>query len=345
MIREVATGLIADGVRPTLITSHRGRPSRAAEEGMVVIRNWRPPTGERFERRVEDHLTHVPFSYLSLRRGSFDIAHAEYPTDALAAARWTRRTGRPSILHFHGIPDERGLRLKRLTFATTRRAVEGCSAVVCSSETSAAAFRRTLGVDARVVHPGVDLGTFAPGAGRAPEPTIFCAAAPDEPRKRIPLLVAAHELVRRERPGARLALLRPRDARLAAELSATEGVDLVDPVEEAARLAELYRRAWVSALPSVGDSFGIVLVESLACGVPVVASDADALPEVVDRDTIGRLFSGDEHSLARALLDALELAEDPRTAAECRRRAEDFSLERCVEAHEALYADLLAERA
>jgi glycosyltransferase involved in cell wall biosynthesis len=89
----------------------------------------------------------------------------------------------------------------------------------------------------------------------------------------------------------------------------------------------------------------MVLAESLACGVPVVASDADALPEVVDRDTIGRLFDGDEHSLATALLEALELAEDPQTAAACRSRSEDFSIERCVQAHEALYGELVPEAA
>ena len=140
-------------------------------------------------------------------------------------------------------------------------------------------------------------------------------------------------------------LLRPRDPRLAQELASHEGVELVEPVEDLQALAELYRRCWVSVLPSVKDSFGIVLIESLACGRPVVASNADALPEVVDRDTIGRLFDGeDERALADALLGALELCGDPRTVAACRERAREFSSELFVQAYTELYEELLTER-
>jgi glycosyltransferase involved in cell wall biosynthesis len=67
-----------------------------------------------------------------------------------------------------------------------------------------------------------------------------------------------------------------------------------------------------------------------------------AIPEVVDRDTIGRLFDGDERGLADALLGAFELARDPATPAACRERAEDFSRARAVAAYESLYAELLA---
>jgi glycosyltransferase involved in cell wall biosynthesis len=311
---------------------------------MPIVRHRRPPDGLLRRAHLERYMTHLPFSYRALRRGDYDVAHAVYPTDALAAARWSRRTGRPSVLAYHGIPDEAGLTERRLQRRITRRAAEGCSAVVVSSRTAADAFRRTLGIEARVIHPGVDLSAFAPGPGRPDEPTIFCAAPLDVPRKRVGLLIAAHSLVRQRRPGARLRLLRPSDPRVAGELERSDrGIELVDPVERATDLAALYRQSWVSALPSVNESFGMVLVESLACGVPVVATNRDALPEVVDRDTIGRLFDGDdERALATAILEALDLSEDPANREECRRRAEDFSTRRYAEAHESLYADLMA---
>ena len=104
----------------------------------------------------------------------------------------------------------------------------------------------------------------------------------------------------------------------------------------------MYRRAWVSALPSVGDSFGLVLAEALACGTPVVGSRHGALPELVDRPEIGRLFSSDDpHAVAEALLEGLELAEDPATPAACRARAQDFSRERSTDAYLRLYARAL----
>jgi glycosyltransferase involved in cell wall biosynthesis len=344
-INELAGGLITRGHRPRLITSHRGRPSTTVKDGLPIVRNWRPPQGRLQRRNFEDYLTHMPFSYLSLARGDDQLAHAVYPTDALAAVRWAERTGRPAILSYMGIPDRRGLAYRRLRIETTLRAVDGCDAVVALSRTAAESFRRWLGVDALVIHPGVDLEAFQPGPGRAEEPTIFCGAALEEERKRVGLLIEAFRIVRRRRPGARLLLSRPRDPVVAERFGAREsGIELID-VDERPALAEAYRRTWVSALPSFGEAFGLVLVEALACGTPVVGSNLDGIPEVIDGPAIGRLFDGaDPETLAGALLETLELARDPATPGACRARAEEFSVDRCVESYEALYRRLIAER-
>jgi glycosyltransferase involved in cell wall biosynthesis len=107
-------------------------------------------------------------------------------------------------------------------------------------------------------------------------------------------------------------------------------------------LVEAYRTAWVSALPSLDEAFGLVLAEALACGTPCVGSNLGGIPEVVDRPSIGRLFDGDEPAaVAAALLGALELAEDPATGAACRARAGDFSSDLCTERYIALYRELL----
>jgi glycosyltransferase involved in cell wall biosynthesis len=151
------------------------------------------------------------------------------------------------------------------------------------------------------------------------------------------LLVEAFQRVRAEHPDARLVLSRVRGA----QAPAAPGVEEAD-LDDRGALARANREAWVAALPSIGEAFGLVLLEALACGTPVVASDREALPEVVDRPEIGRRFTGDDpQALAGALLEALELARDPATAAACRARAEDFSRERCVTAYEDLYRELL----
>lgn len=341
LIRELSDGLIARGNEVRLITSHRGLPSRRREDGLEVVRNWRPPDGRLRRRQFEDHLTHVPFSYLSLARGADEIAQAFYPTDALAAARWSRRTGRPAILAFMGIPHRRSLAWKRWRIGIVQRAIAGCSAVTSLSRAADAEFRRWLGVGTRVIHPGVDLDAFSPGGERAEQPTFFCAAALADPRKGVPALVAAFRLLRRSVPQARLLLSRPGDPALAAGVE-TDGVELVD-VDDRGPLADAYRRAWVSVLPSTDEAFGLVLVESLACGTPVVGRRSGAIPEVVDRDSIGVLFEEGEEDLARRLAEALELAGDPATAGACRARAEDFSIERSVESHLELYRELLGE--
>jgi glycosyltransferase involved in cell wall biosynthesis len=338
--RELADGLLARGHHVRLLTSHRGLPRTDVEDGLEIVRSWRPPDGRLRRRLYEEHLTHLPFTYLQLRRGDDDIAHALYPTDALAALRWKRNSAhppKPVVLSYMGIPHRQSLANRRLRKEIVVRACAGADAVVALSQAAAEGFRRWLGVEARVIPPPVDLAAFSPDGDRASAPTILCAADHTQPRKRVELLIEAFGRVRAEHPDARLVLSRVRGV----PAPVAPGVEEVE-LDDTAALAAANSQAWVAALPSIGEAFGLVLVEALACGTPVVAANREALPEVVDRPQIGRLFDGDDpQALATALLEALELARDPATAAACRERAEDFSADRCVSAYEELYRSLI----
>ncbi len=343
LIRELADQLIARGHGVRLITAHPGRSRVDVEDGLVVVRHPRVLDGYLARREVQEYVTHVPLSYLSLRRGSDDLAHAFYLTDAAAAARWSKATGRPAVFSYMGIPQRNVLAARRMRLRLLTEAVEGASAVIALSNSTARGLRRWLGVsEPRVIHPPTNCDVFTPGGDKAEHPTIVCPAPWDDGRKRVPLLVEAFGLVRRQRPSARLHILRPADRSTAETLSREPGIELFAPLEEPVDLAPLYRGAWVTALASYNEAFGIVLVESLACGTPVVAANEGGPPEIVDQPQLGRLFDGDEpEAVARALLDALEIAEDPRTSAICRDAALRFSTQSSADAHETLYRELL----
>ena len=343
VVRDLANELVARGHGARVITSHPGPPSRGTEDGVEVVRSWRPPERALRARGFQEHMTHVPFSYGALRRGDDDLAHAHYPTDVVAAARWAGASGRPVVFTYHGIPQRSVLASRRLRVRVLEAALAAPDAIVVSSRAAAGAMRRWLGVTAEPIHPGVALDLFSPGGERAEDPTVFCAAAVDDARKRIPLLVGAFARVRRRLPAAKLVLLRPRDRALAAEYERVDGVTLMDPVTDPAALADVYRRAWVSALTAYDEAFGLVLAEALACGTPVVGTRDGGIPEVVGDAPVGALFErDDEDSLVRALREGLDLARAGGIAAACRARAETFGVTRFADAHLELYERLLS---
>lgn len=343
-VRDLADGLLARGLRPSLITSHPGAPHYAVEDRLPVLRLPRPPQGRLLRRGYPPYLTHLPLSYAALRAGSYQLAHAVYPTDALAAASWGKRTGRPAVLSFMGVPDRQGLCEHRRQLDIMLRAVEGCDAVVALSDHAADAFRYWLGYEPRVIHPGVDLGAFRPASARAGRPTIVCSAAPEVPRKHVPLLIDAFQRVRRELPDARLVLSRPSDpaaARKAGVPQRAPGVEFVN-LDDRRALARAYSEAWIVVLPSAHEAFGLILIEALACGTPVVGYADGGIPEILDRPGIGTLFHElRADSLASAMLEGLELSADPAVAERCRARAEELSTDRCVERYVDLYGELL----
>jgi glycosyltransferase involved in cell wall biosynthesis len=105
--------------------------------------------------------------------------------------------------------------------------------------------------------------------------------------------------------------------------------------------AEHYRFAHVTASPAKHEPFGLVLIESLACGTPVVGATPGGMASIVNGDTIGRLAACDDaRAIAAAILHCIDLSRRPETPGRCREHAQRWDWETSVgPAHEALYAE------
>ncbi len=340
VVHEVGAGLAARGHEVTLITTHPGRRSETAEDGIRVIRGRRPPPVPGLGL-YELYLETAPLAVSELLQGGYDVAHAFHLSSALAAVAARRLGGPPVIYSFHGIPTRRFLVARRRRIWMLRRAIAGSESTTVLSEAAARPFRRYLQHHPEVLPAGVNTGRFRPGPARDPRPTVFCASAVSDPRKRVGTLLEAFTELRASIPDAQLLLSEEAGAPGRPELP--EGAEWI-PVDGAPDLAAAYARAWVTALPSTEEAQGLVLLESLACGTPCVAADSGAPPEILgDSGETGLLFKPHEPAgLARALRGALDLAAAPQTAAACRSRAEDFSWERLLPEHEAVYERAVA---
>ena len=280
--------------------------------------------------RYREFAPEVAFGREVLVRHLFDridVWHAFGTGDAAAAAFLSQVRLWPKVRSVYtdlGGP-VRSYREQRPDHRLFQYAVRNLDAYLCLSEATRSVLESDYDRRGLVVGGGVDVVRFAPPAQRSPVPTLLFMSAVDEARKNLPLLLNAFDLVVATRPEVRLMLAGPGDPASALEASservrAATDVHGVGDVED---VAALYGAAWTTVLPSMREAFGLVLVESLASGTPIVAIAESGGPVEIVQPGIGVLARGQTaEALANACLEALALAaKGDVTRDACRREA------------------------
>ncbi len=166
----------------------------------------------------------------------------------------------------------------------------------------------------RIIPPGIDhlywqnLLETAEKADHNP-PTILCVAK-QYPRKGISDLIKALPTVLHSVPNVRLRLVGAgpqweQNKRLAHEIGVSHRIDFVGDVNDDALLARYYRNAHVFCLPTYHETFGLVFLEAMAAGLPVVTYAATAVPELVSPEEGLLAPPGDVARLAQNLVTLL----------------------------------------
>ena len=346
-LHEVFGRLARAGHRVTLVTSGwRGAPPRELVDCIEVHR-----VGGR-----ESYLLHVARYYRrDLRERHFDVVVEDLNKAPLYTSRWVDQ---PVVLlahHFFGMaaffsatPPVAALTwLLERTVGIAYRSVD----TITVSESTAEELTQ-LGMRAEriaVVHNGVDerLLTTMPLGIRDADPTILYLGRLER-YKRVDLLVRAVARIRDAGDGARLiiagggrheASLR----RLVRRLGVQDRVHFAGRVSEAAKRS-LMERAWIHAITSTKEGWGISVIEAAACATPTVASDTPGLRDAVVHGETGMLVRhGDVNALADAIRalcrDRLQLERLGRAA---RERALSFTWDAAANAVEQQLAAVVA---
>ncbi|HEU4566210.1 MAG TPA: glycosyltransferase family 4 protein [Gemmatimonadaceae bacterium] len=218
-----------------------------------------------------------------LRRGRYDLVHVHSPNAPTLPLLAIEEAAVPVVGTFHtNFADSLGIRLTR---GYMQRRLDRLAAVIAVSPTAAASCRRYYDVDATVIPNGVDVELFHPGAPRPPAlpgdaPTILFLGRFD-PRNGLDTLIHAFRRVRTPARRARLVVvgdgpLRPYYRRLA---DGDPDIHFVGAVLDGR--AGYYAHSDVYACPTTRASFGITLLEAMACGTAVVCSDIEGFRDVV----------------------------------------------------------------
>lgn len=280
--------------------------------------------------------------------GWFDLIHSHYWLSGqvgwLASERWRM----PLVHSMHTMAKVKNLDLAEgdtpepdIRIIGEQQVVEIASRLTANTSDEARQLVDLYGADPSrvdVIHPGVDLQTFTPGdkdtarqrVGLVGDEFIVLFVGRIQPLKAPDVLIRAIAQARSERPDLAVravicggpsgsGLDRPTALiDLARELDVLTDITFLSPTSREG-LADLYRAADVTMVPSHSESFGLVAVESQACGTPVIAAAVGGLNTAVAHNVSGYLIEGHD---PRAYAAAIErFADDPGLLDELRRGA------------------------
>lgn len=292
-----------------------------------------------------------------LRDGSFDLLHLHSSKAGVLGRLAAARAGIPVVYSPHSFPFVGDLPRPRIALATgvERRLAPLTDAIlcVCDWELSLA--------EAKKVRPRGELIRIYNGVGPLPDGVVAAPGLADprhegptvgaiavlRPQKRMDLLVEAAPAILAARPDARIVIVGdgPERANLE-QRSRALGLDR----DERFRMLPFQASAWeylagldLYVLPSAWEAFPIGVLESLAAGVPQVATDVGGTSEAVLDGTTGRLVAPrDAAALAQGVIDLLG---DPSRLTQMsveskKRHQERFLIETMVDRTAELYESL-----
>ncbi len=277
----------------------------------------------------------------ALRTFEPDVVHLHEPFSPGANHAALVGTAIPAVGTFHSARAGRNPWYQTLR-SPLRPLLRRITSATAVSQQAARQVELTFGTECEIVPNGVEVDHFAKGDTLLPSrPAIFFVGRL-EPRKGVSALLDAFARLDRDVDLWIAGDGPQRDKLCARDTPSVEWLGRISDDEKATRL----RSATAACFPAIdGESFGIVLLEAMAAGAPIVASDIDGYRDVARHDREALLVKpGDVDALAAALRTVLddEARRDSLIAAG-RARADEFSMERLAQRFIEIYERTLAD--
>lgn len=269
----------------------------------------------------------------------FDLLHLHEPLAPGPTLTATVVKPVPLVGTFHAAGE---IAIYRWGRPVLRRIVTRLDVRVAVSPEAAGMARRHLGGSYEVLFNGIEVDRYAEAEPLPTDGPTVLFLGRHEPRKGLSVLLEASRLLPAD---VRLWIAGsgPETEELQARYRHDQRIEWLGPLSESDKHRRL-RSADVFCVPSLGgESFGLVLLEGMAAGTPVVASDLPAYRVVArDGEDAALVPTGDSDALAKALLQALSGSVDTaRRVERGRERATEFAMTRLADAYLARYQRLV----
>jgi phosphatidylinositol alpha-mannosyltransferase len=341
---ELAVYLAAQGHEVHYISAKPGKLSRRKCQGNMLTKYHRL-YGHPLLWRLNIHFfeTFTPVCFYALIRERYDIVQSFVYPDAFAASLMKMFKGVPFV---HFLTDANPMYWNtRFAKGMFTWVVKTATQLVAPSNYVNENLKKEFQKEAEIIPPPVNTEHFTSfGKKNINAHRILCTSALQPSWKGAKLLVNAFEMLLKHIPSAVLQLSSQIDEITKSKLlqsvnSETRRAIDICGVGKPEDLPIRYRNATVTVVPSTNETFGMVMLESLASGTPVVGTASGAIPEVLNDPEISILF--DYSKGPEALQKSLEIAKDSRTAERCRNFAEKFSWGNLGPRYEKLYQRIL----
>ncbi|MEQ1855295.1 MAG: glycosyltransferase family 4 protein [Longimicrobiales bacterium] len=343
-------GLVARGHDVHAVTSRSmpGLPDHEVMDGVSVWRTWMP------SRNTPGWAAHAVFSMprFGALAADADVLHAQDIAGVLPCMFAQRVRGAPIVTTWHTshFLQRAGSPFWRPLFREYLRAAD--HNLAASAEIATVAEGIAPGTRVEALTNGVDTSRFRRVAPTLPPPPPGRRRVV-VPRRLFPkngveyFVRAMPEIAQRIDLEAIVVGDGPERAaleKLASDLGVSERVRFLGSRPHA-EMPGLLSSAEVAVFPSLMEATSVAALESMACELPVAASRVGGLPEIVD-DSVGALFEpADPHDLAGAVVRLLSGDGAQNVGRAARRRVvEQWSNERLVDRHVAIYEDVMARR-